>query len=392
MIRFRYSLLLTLFLFCHGLEGQEVLSFDYESHIVLKARLNGQQAVRLVLDSGADGLYLDSTYFAQTGIKIEQSQQATLPGAGSTPQQITVVMDPLTVNFGSESYSPPYTPLIQLRPILGKDVDGIIGLSFLREYLARLDYSTKELTLYPSESFSIPDDYQSIPLEIRNNRLHLQVQIGLTDGYTFKESFQLDLGNGGTLDISSPTAAKHQLMTRVGEKMRYTNAFGGVGGEIKGYQFRASHITLGDFKINGPVIDYSEDERGALAKAEIGGLLGNKVLERFTLIFDFKDSLLYLKPNGNKEPFESNMSGFSFADRREEFKGFYITGLYEGTQAEEIGLQIGDVITRINGVDVMQMKVKEVRRQFRTKGKALELTLNRAGKLLTKKLVLKGYL
>ncbi len=130
------------------------LSFHYENHIVLTGRINEKSSVRLVLDSGADGLYLDTTYFAETGIPAYRRQLATLPGAGSQPQQVMVVLDTIAVDFNGTQFIPRYTPLIQLRPILGKDMDGIIGLSFLSRYIALLDYENEILSLYEPELFS----------------------------------------------------------------------------------------------------------------------------------------------------------------------------------------------------------------------------------------------
>ena len=368
------------------------LTFHYDKHIVIPGKINRKFAANLVLDSGADGLYLDSAFYAETGIRIQRSQQALLPGAGKTPQQIVVVLDTVKANFNGVQYIPRFTPLIGLRPILGEDVDGVIGMNFLRDYVAELDYQKGSLKLIEVEDFNAPAGYEAVPMESRGNRVYVDLSVGISTDDTIREKFQIDLGNGGTLDITSPTAVKYDLGNKVGKKLKYKNVSGGIGGEIQGNQFRAKFIKIGSFEIKAPVVDYSSDESGALAKDDIGGLIGNEVLERFKVIFDFKNSKLYLKPLKNTKAFHSTLTGFSYADRRKEYNGLLITGLFEDTEATRIDLRIGDVITQINGLDVKKMESKEVKATFRHIDTKVKLVILREGKSLNKELTLKDYL
>lgn len=372
--------------------SQVNLSFHYENHIVLVGKINEKSEARLVLDSGADGLYLDTTYFAKTGIPAYRRQLATLPGAGSQPQQIMVVLDTIAVDFNGIEFIPRYTPLIQLRPILGKDVDGIIGLSFLRRYIALLDYENEILSLYEPEQYDPPEGFEAIPMNMRNNRIYIPLEIAISDDIVIKKEFQLDLGNGGTIDITSATADEFNLSDLINEKLHYFNAFGGVGGEILGNQFRAISVKIGNYKIELPVLDYSEDRSGALSSAEMGGLLGNKILEKFKVIFDFGNQKLHLKPNGNKNTYESTLTGFSYADRRDTEDGLFITGIYENTEASQLGLAVGDVITELNEKNVVDLTLDQIEKLLKKKGSTVRLTIRNAGGSTVKSLKIKSYL
>lgn len=373
--------------------SQVKLSFDYENHIVLSGQINQKSVVRLVLDSGADGLYLDSTYFSETGIPAYSRQLATLPGAGSQPQQVMVVMDTIAVNLSGIQFIPRYTPLLHLRPILGQDVDGIIGLSFLRRYIALLDYENKMLSLYDPQQYDPQEGFEAIPMNLRNNRIYIPLEISITDDVVIKKEFQLDLGNGGTIDITSATANEFDLSDLISEKLHYSNAFGGVGGEIVGNQFRAMSVKIGSYKIELPVLDYSEDKSGALSSAEMGGLLGNKILERFDLIFDFKNSSLYIRTNGRNEAFHSSLTGFSFTNRRDELGGLLLTGLFENTLAVKAGLRVGDLITHINDKAVKSLEPRVVEQIFKSVQSEVKLTVKRDEEdAFNIRLLLKDYL
>ncbi len=385
-------LLLCLCFFHAHLSAQISLPFHYDKHIVLSGKVNEHFAANLVLDSGADGLYLDSANFAETGIRVQRSQQALLPGAGSTPQRIMVILDTIKTTFNGVPYIPRYTPLIALRPILGEGVDGVIGMSFLRDYIVELDYQKRMLKLMKPEEFSIPSDYEALPMETRNNRIYVDLSVGITEDDVIQEKFQIDLGNGGSLDITSPVATKYDLDNKAGKRLKYRNVSGGIGGEVQGHQFRARFIRIGSFKIDLPVVDYSSDNSGALAKEEIGGLLGNEILERFKVVFDFTNSKLYLKAFNNTKPFHSNLTGFSYTDRRKEYKGLLITGLFENTEVSEVDMRIGDVITHINGLDVNKMEMKGIRATLRRINQKVKLVVLRDGKSLNKEITVKDYL
>ncbi len=387
-----FACLFLLFAFPAAVLCQISLKIKYTNHIVLDGQVNDEWKARLVLDSGADGLYLDSAYFASTSLPAHRRQLASLPGAGGEAQRVMVILDTLTVSFEEAQYIPRYTPLLHLRPILGKDVDGIIGLSFLREYLSELDYDKGTLVLHEPNNYTIPTDYQPIDVEIINNRMYVPLEVTIKEGLVIKEKFQIDLGNGGSLDITSPTAVKYNLESNVTAKLHYRNAYGGVGGEIKGNQFRARSVKIGNYKIDLPVIDYSEDSAGALSKKEFGGLLGNEILEQFSVLFDLKNSRVLLKAKNRKTSFHSTLTGFSYADRRDTVSGLLITGVYDNTDADKAGFQIDDVITHINGIDVNALEIEQIRDVFKALDTSVELLLKTKDGQIKRSIKLRDYL
>ncbi|MCE7924735.1 MAG: PDZ domain-containing protein [Haliscomenobacteraceae bacterium CHB4] len=325
------------------------IPFQYRGHILLKANINGKHTANLLLDSGADGLLLDEQYFNSTGIVIERSQQAQLPGAGAEPQIITVVLDRISVRLDTITFLPRYVPLMDLRSIVGEKADGVIGIEFTRPYLTEIDFEREEMTLHPDNS--VLAGFDSIRLEVRNNRYYLPVAIEAADGLVIQGKFQLDLGNGGTLVLNSPIAQKYDLDLKIQKKMKYFNVSGGAGGRVEGYQFRAKSLTL-----------------------------GNVILERFRVMIDFGKGILYLKPGTNlSEPFISNISGMSVVNKSSTIKAVLVTGLYAGGNAEKAGLQVGDRIVSVDGKKVTTLDEKQMDALLRQPGNPLELIYIRDG-------------
>lgn len=355
-----------------------VLPFQYRGYIILNAKINGVHNARVLLDTGADELLLDEEYFYGTGIVINRSQQALLPGAGAEPLQITVVLDPMTVQLDTIVFRPRYVPLMDLRSIVGEKAEGVIGPAFLRPYLTEVDFENEQLMLHTDPA--ILAGFDSIRLDVRNNRYYLPASIEAAEGLTVNGLLQLDLGNGGTIILNSPAASEHGLESKISKKMKFFNDSGGAGGRIEGYQFRAKSLRIGQTRLNAPHIEWSTDTGGALAKPEFAGLLGNEILERFRVIIDLKNGILYLQPKPDSaKPFISTVSGMSSVNKRTTLGAIVVTGLFQGGNAEKAGLKAGDRIVSIDGKSVAELDEEQADEIFKKPGSPVQIVFTRDG-------------
>ncbi len=73
------------------------------------------------------------------------------------------------------------------------------------------------------------------------------------------------------------------------------------------------------------------------------------ILQRFTLIIDYPDSALYLKPGANANaPFEHDMSGLEYYRTGDDYSHVIISRVEPGSPADDIGLEKDDEIVAIN--------------------------------------------
>lgn len=75
--------------------------------------------------------------------------------------------------------------------------------------------------------------------------------------------------------------------------------------------------------------------------------MGNDLLSRFDVIFDFADCAIYLRPNKNFDKPEPNYLGITLTPMIDHW---IVNGLLEGGNAEKAGLRRGDRIEKINGM------------------------------------------
>ena len=330
----------------------------YKGHLYINGIADSIKG-NYVFDTGASNLYFDSTYYAENGFAYKDTFTAKLPGAGSTPQTVLVIKDTVKFYFGSNIYKTSIVPVLQLKPILGDIADGILGMEYFYNSVLEISYEKEYMKLYQSIDSVNTIGYSKIALSKKDNRLYIPLKVNINDTISISGEYGLDFGSGGTVSLTSPVSKKYNLKEKIKTKVSYFTKYGGVGGESSSYNFIANSISIGDFKFENVVMNFSVDTKGALATEKHLGLIGNALYERFNVYIDFSNNDIYLRPNENfGKPFKSSRLGFSYVDRGQTLKSWIVTGLYSSSNAEKEGLKIDDNIKTINGISVADISYK----------------------------------
>lgn len=355
-------------------QTSEMNDMVYHSrHIYLKSVLNGKSA-NFVFDTGADMVYVDSTFLAGSGLKFSKVGYAMLGGVGGKQQKVKMIFDDAILNLYGKEYKPKMAPVIQLKPILGDKADGLFGIQGLAGKAIIIDYANEKIGFVNQLSNADIEGFTPVDIEITSNRIYLPVAISIDENITITGKAMMDLGSGGSVSISAAVANRYKL-SNIKEKFGLTYEIGGIGGKSSSWQFSAKKSTIASFDMNDLIMEYSTDSGGALSgKSDHIGLIGNKVWERFYVIIDLKNKRLYLKPNSlfNKKSV-FNTLGFTFTDRSKTLGCWVVNGLYHGSEAERAGLKGGDRILEVNGKDVKSISEFEQEAIYKTKG---EVTLS----------------
>lgn len=365
---------------------QEYIPIEYYSHIYLKGKLNDAAVSNFVFDTGAHVLYVDSCYYAESGLTFEKLGNAQLPGAGTGVQSAKVILDELSYTFSENTYKPKYGVLFHLRPILGDFADGIIGKDYFENQCIEINYKEKYIRKYAASSELDLTDFAKIQGKAIGEKIAFPITLKVTDDIIFTDYFLLDVGSGGTINLNSPIAQKYNLNDEIKQKVNFYTTQGGVGGSSESYTFILPELTIGGYTFKNIEADYSLNKTGALSSTKHAGLLGNEILERFTVIVDLKNSILYLKPNKDFDKTHNSMTfGFSFSNR---FKMGYwqVNGFYRGFPAESSGMKIGDRIVEVNGIPVKDIYTFEKQREV-MKSDTLSLKIDRGDSPLFVKVV-----
>ncbi len=351
---------------------------SYRGHIYIEGVVDSVKG-SFVFDTGADNFYLDTLFYHQNNFRYKNLTNAKIPGAGTSLQDIIVILDSVNFQFSDHYYKTPIVPVLSLKPILGDYADGILGLDYFSGKVLQIDYKHEYIKVYDNIDSADIFEYSKIQCENIDDRLYIPLKIQINDSLKLEGKFQLDFGSGGSISLTSTAANSYNLHNNINTKLRYWTKYGGIGGESSSYVFKAKSASLGDYHINDVVMSYSLDTAGAMSSEKHLGLLGNEILEKFDVLVDFKTNILYLKPNTYFEkPFEFSRLGFSFVNRNETYGAWIVTGFYDGSSAETSGLKIDDRISHINNKPITEISYEQQKVIFDNVQK-LKLTVDRNG-------------
>jgi hypothetical protein len=150
------------------------------TRIPLMVSIDGGLPHQFILDTGATEVSLRSTVFADlvsdgraqlvSGIAIMTiagASNASLTRAKTlTVGSVTVTDLPVMTIVNPDPTQPPDPLLDSIGNEIGKQVDGLLGGSFLRNFLVSIDYPSGQLHLQPYATPPIPDEFRRVGFTI----------------------------------------------------------------------------------------------------------------------------------------------------------------------------------------------------------------------------------
>ncbi|HUK64081.1 MAG TPA: PDZ domain-containing protein, partial [Dongiaceae bacterium] len=332
----------------HGGEPHATIPFEYGArHVWLKVSVNGGPFADFLLDTGASITVLDSAFAAVHGIQAQGRVQVSGAGSdqgGASFAEIRSLFVPGPDGEGVELGAEKIAVLSlapHLEPFFWRPVAGVLGYDFISRFAMTLDYDAATVTFTDPASFQPPAGATEMPFELASNIPVIEAR--LDSNLTGR--FRLDVGSGSTVDLHGPFVRAHDLENHTGPKL--TALGGGFGGTFSGDITRMKRMDIGPFGWDDPIVILSGATQGGLASEDYAGNIGNQVLERFQVTFDYTRKTLWLKPGSRyAKRDEFSLAGLQLA----RFDGAVrAMNVLAGSPAERAGLKEGDEVLAVDG-------------------------------------------
>jgi hypothetical protein len=333
----------------------------------------GPRTCDFILDTGCTGTILDVSFRPQLG---EPRGRGRVSGLGN----------PMTAQFFAAPHGStgPFNladcsqvacaDLKGFAQVMGREVSGVLGMDVLKKHILRIDFDEGRIALLDNEQ----GDRQMWGLEfpITYNPMKMP-QIRLVVDGQLEQDFIVDTGceTSGAL-----TKDSFRLVVAKGHLKPVDTSMAAFAGVVESGQVRVDRVTAGPFEYHGLI--FSEAK---------GSLLGLGFLSRHVVTFDFPHDRLYLKrAKGFDTPDEAGMCGVSIV--RSEGRTV-VSEVYKNEAAAKAGIQVGDVILKLNGQDVNAYERWEIRDLMRSgHGKEITITIQRGDEMKDVKVVLERQL
>lgn len=373
----------------HAARPDGAIPFIFDSHLYLQATLNDTVPVTIIYDTGADFLYLDKDFLELNHLQEAFGRKGTarMGGAGnSDPQRVDIFIDPIKIRCGKLDYQNKITPIIGLRDVLGRYIDGLLGNTHLLQAPLMINFS--ESYIAPLAEPLPPDSlagYHKLETRFEENRIDVKARLQIDSANVVEGWFRMDLGSGSTVSLTNESSSALHL-DQVPKAYFRTQA-GGVGGSSEDITLRASRFCLAD-TLDNLVIDCSLNQKGALSSNRpYVGIIGNEIWSLYDIVIDPLHASVWVKRNQNEGTYSrSSLSHMATVDRTDIDDGWIVNGLYQGGIAERAGIEIGDTIIAINGRPVKEITWEEQRNGLGLKGETRYTVRKADGKTVTYRL------
>lgn len=311
--------------------------------ILIRATVNDYaDSLNFILDTGSGGISLDSSTVAELGIPIAPSER-TIKGIGGI-RKVSFLYDARlklpglevdNLNFHVNDYS-------ILTSVYGIKIDGIIGYGFFSRYIVNINYDFLQINVftkgeykYPSAGFMLFPMFTALPMQ----------SIQFTDSRKFIQRFYLDTGAGLNFLLSDRYINDSAVLRRKRKPPVVTQAEG-VGGKMSMRLTTVKEIKVGPYRFRHVPTFLFKDEYNVTNYPFVGGLLGNDILRRFNITFNYGKQQVHILPNVHfKDDFDYAYSGLSiyYIDNR-----IIVDDVVPASPAEKAGFKKEDVIVAIN--------------------------------------------
>jgi hypothetical protein len=342
------------------------------------ATVNSAGPFQFLLDTGGAGSHVDREIANKLGVKLQRGAASV---SGAADLEVGVIPSAV-IGVGGIQYQGQLiaSPLAQLEPIFGRPFEGIIGPDFLQSYVLEMDYEKEVMRLYKPAAFQYAGSGKSLQLSFAQGIPFVNLELTLTNGKSVKGDFLLDSGGGMAIHIFKQIAERDRLLDGLAP---LEESGRGLGGETSHKVVRGSALSIGAYRLSGPVAVVTEDAAGMSANQNSVGSVGIEVLGRFKLTLDFSRKLLHLEPNRNfRVPFVYDASGLRLRATRPSFSPPYVFSVRDPSPAKEAGIESGDLLLQIDGRAASVLSVENVREALKEPGKGHKLSLSRKGKTI----------
>lgn len=261
--------------------------------MVIPISINGSRPLRFVLDTGAQGTFLQNKEVADSlNLKITGKMQ--IQGAGGPGREASIVEN-VTFNIGGIELlngrlvvsQPPAQGMMSNR-------DGGIGRIIFATLVVEVDWEKQVLKFYDPSKYRYSGSGTILPLTFDEGvRPYTVASVAVSDDKLIPVKLVVD--TGGSHALSLDVGSKPEIKLPEGAARGVLGR--GAGGEITGSTGRIKKFQLGGHTIENVPTIFPDSNSGITGIGGRQGSLGAGLLRRFKIIYDYSRKQMIIEPN-----------------------------------------------------------------------------------------------
>jgi hypothetical protein len=306
--------------------------------MMVHAKLEGvTDTLNFILDTGSGGISLDSGTCSEFKIPITATD-TVITGIGGS-HKVSFLFDKTLylpglqinhLNFHINDYE-------VLSSVYGEKVDGIIGYSFFSRYIVCINFDSSFVEVYspgkisyPKEGTTLHPAFTALPI----------VWMNIKDKRKLGYNFYFDTGAGLCFLMSEQFADDSAIL--LSRRRPVVTQAQGMAGKLQMRLTIIKEVKVGPYHFRQVPTYLYDDEFNVTSYPFTGGLLGNDLLRRFNMIFNYPKREIHLSPNSFfNERFDYAYTGLGiyFTDGK-----IMVEDVIPGSPADKAKFKVGDEV------------------------------------------------
>ncbi|MBB4077916.1 putative aspartyl protease [Lewinella aquimaris] len=365
------------------------IPFDLENDfIVVPILLNSVVPLRFLVDTGAENTVLLDKSITDL-LNVSYRRTFKVRGADVDTELTAYLATGVNLLFADRLLARNRSVLVleenyfNFERITGTNIHGIIGGDFLMRFVVEFDFRRRVMYLHDPGEFRIKKSFVEIPSDFVRNRPYLNVDIGVLQDSSSTRRLLMDTGAGLSLLMHTyPDTDRSDLPLQTIP----THIASGLGGTVSGSVGRSKTVKLANRQLRNVITYFQEvDTAGLTFLNEREGIMGTRILKRFTVIVDYVKKKVYFKPEGRrwKQKFTYDRSGLNILAGGNNLHKYSVSNVVPNSPADRAGIKVGDRIRAVNGMSANLLSLQSIIRKLEGKpGRKIRLRVYRTGRLL----------
>lgn len=300
-IQHKSSILLFLIIFfCEisfAQQAKEIAVIPFESNngnIILSVKINDfSRPLKLLFDTGADGMAVRKSLADSIGLKISRIQNASVVGG---TMEIAVSQGNI-VHMGGFDFE---NQSIAVFKEMHRETDGIIGNTLAKRYITKVDYDKKEITLYSFGDYMYEKGGTAVPFTIPSGVFILPGTLSITADQPHGGSFVFDTGASYNLICFRPFVKQNKLLVNgfQSESHGSTTSMGMTTPTFSGKALSFSFAGMPSMK-NMQVTLMAGGGQSESWNPGFDGSIGVGLISRYNFTINMTKKEIYFNPNRN---------------------------------------------------------------------------------------------
>ena len=345
----------------------------FGDHIIIQVSIDDSEPLDFIFDTGSGYTVLDEDVSKELGLSGKRIEMNEASYDWQLIKHNTIAINNFLMENNIKVYS---TDFDHLEISLGMDLDGIVGYDLLRHHSVNVNFDDMKIHVYdlgmaPKTGDAISFDFDtSIPV-IKGN-------VVLNNGEPHDGTFYFITGAGATLDFNTPYAAQYDVINKTGKHYSYL-VKGLSKKETPHYEGHVISFSFGNQTIEDLPIGISTASEGIQASKSVSGIIGSQIIRMYNFTIDYGAKMIYLEKDQTFQPvFNVNCSGLD-VQLAEDKKTVLIHEVFEEGPAAEAGIKINDELVKINGKNMSEVNLPEVKKLLKMEGEKVDLVVKQNG-------------